>query len=1121
MFLGTKNSKTFIKATTAIAVVASTVAVAAPVMTEASGFKDVPSTHQFYTDIMNLQQRGIIQGFPDGTFKAGEGVTRGQAAKIIAGVLGLNTTAVANPQFKDIPTTHQYYGAVAALKQAGIIDGKGDGTYGVNEPIQRNHIAKILMNAFSLNGSSTTLPFTDIRAEYRAAIAALYTHKITTGTTSTTFSGTAEVTRGQLAAFIARAEQAVAKPPVDEPTVDSNKLSFTFQTLPTNGKLTVAGKTYEVADTLASIFVKANEKALTNAVIQATVANGKIVSIDQLTLNQAGTATNPVTFTAVATVGALVVNTDFVHVKNVKVTTDVTLAKAAATAVTLDGITIEGKLVIQQTAPVASLAPVADTAKTLTVTVANTALKNTVISREHTKIVTNQKIAQLTLAASVQTFASEGPIGQANVDAKQLKWTGKSDIDHVTVNGATELSFELEGVIAKLTVTNPNAKITLAPNVKITNLVLPQGKTAADVIVNYQAVASQIGTSTTSTGGGSSSGGGSGGGSGSGNNEFTLSVMHNNDIHANLDNLPKTVTAIKEYRAQKPNALLVNAGDVFSGTLYFNTFEGKADLAMLKLLGYDAMTFGNHEFDLGSSTEGHQALVDFIKGANFPFVSSNVDFSADNRFTGLFTDLISSNPQQGKIYNGIVKEINGEKVGIFGLTTEETKGISSPGNVTFENYLEEAEKAVKAFKDMGVNKIVALTHLGYDDNPAVDNDLTLAAQVDGIDLIVGGHSHTKLEEPVIIDKDENGATKEPTVIVQANEYNKFLGTVDVKFNNKGIVVDVDGQLIEIGKQVDDAEALKTLKPFKEEVEKISSSELGITLAAALENPRSTDTSSVSVRANETVLGNIITDGMLAKAKQYDKDIILALQNGGGIRAPIDAGAVTVGEVIKVLPFGNTLATMSITGKELKEAFEISFKSYPGESGGFLHIAGGKVEFDSTKPVGERVVAIYVNNGGTYTKLKDDTTYKVATNAFTAKGGDSYTVFEELYKAGKVTDLGLSDWENFRDHLLTIKDAIPTKTEGRIVDVSSVKVITPEEVQGGTEENPIVISSDAIVNLSDVTNLEHVVFEGNLTLTGTASSATVIANVKVNGKVDATAVQGEVELTGIEADVLEL
>ncbi|MDQ7862134.1 metallophosphoesterase [Peribacillus frigoritolerans] len=132
--------------------------------------------------------------------------------------------------------------------------------------------------------------------------------------------------------------------------------------------------------------------------------------------------------------------------------------------------------------------------------------------------------------------------------------------------------------------------------------------------------------------------------------------MHTNDTHAHLDNVAKRVTAVKEVRKSKPQALLVDAGDVFSGTLYFNEFKGQADLRFMNLMKYDVMTFGNHEFDLGSSAEGHQDLADFIKGAKFPFVSSNVDFSKDDKFKGLFSDLISSKPEQGKIYNGIVKQ---------------------------------------------------------------------------------------------------------------------------------------------------------------------------------------------------------------------------------------------------------------------------------------------------------------------------------------------------------------------------------------------------------------------------------------------------------------------------------
>lgn len=520
--------------------------------------------------------------------------------------------------------------------------------------------------------------------------------------------------------------------------------------------------------------------------------------------------------------------------------------------------------------------------------------------------------------------------------------------------------------------------------------------------------------------------------------KFSLSLMHTNDTHAHVDNVAKRVTAVKEVRESKPKALLIDAGDVFSGTLYFNEFKGQADLQFMNLMKYDVMTFGNHEFDLGSSDEGHQALADFIKGAKFPFVSSNVDFSKDDKFTGLFSDLISSKPEQGKIYNGIIKEIDGEKVGFFGLTTEETKDISSPGSIAFENYLEEAEKAVKAFEGMGVNKIVAISHLGYDDNAEYDNDLTLAAKVEGIDVIVGGHSHTQLDAPVVISKDENGQTKDPTLIVQAYQYSDYLGTLDVEFDSKGKIVGQAGQLIKLADKQDDAEATKMLESYSNKIQEVKESKTGATAVKALESPRdSGDVTKPSVRKNETELGNLITDAMLTKAKEFNKDTVIAVQNGGGIRAGIDQGDITLGDILTVLPFGNTLATMNLTGEEITLALEHSVSQAPKESGGFLHVSGMKFTYDSTKESGKRIQKVEVlGQDGAYSELDKTKQYTVATNAFTAKGGDGYTVFKKAYEEGRVTDIGLADWENLAEHVSKLKTVNPT-IEGRIKDVSGI------------------------------------------------------------------------------------
>ncbi|WP_431810371.1 5'-nucleotidase C-terminal domain-containing protein [Lysinibacillus capsici] len=513
---------------------------------------------------------------------------------------------------------------------------------------------------------------------------------------------------------------------------------------------------------------------------------------------------------------------------------------------------------------------------------------------------------------------------------------------------------------------------------------------------------------------------------------FSLSILHVNDTHARANELPKLATAVKEQREAKKNVLTLHAGDAFNGTLYFNEFHGQADLALLNEIGFDAMVFGNHEFDLGASPEGHQALADFVKGAKFPFVDANADFSADDKFTGLFTDLISSEPENGKIYSGIVKEIDGEKVGIFGLTTEETKAVASPDKVTFSNYIEEAKKAVAAFEGMGVNKIIALTHIGFEDNANIDNDQLLAKNVDGIDIIVGAHDHTKLDKPFIVDTNTAGEAKEATLIVQANEYVKYLGTLDVTFDGNGVVTEYNGELIDLGKVAEDKAALEKLAPFKEKVDAIMKQEIGVKLNEALDGSREL------VRTQEAALGNLITDGMLAKSQQYsDKKVVMAFTNGGGIRETIPAGEITVGHVMTVLPFGNTLALMDITGAQLKEAFELSVGQAPNQFGGFLQIAGAKLQYDSSKEAGSRIVSFeYLDQAtGKYVAFEDDKTYTVATNAFTAKqGGDGYEVFRKIYEEGHVTDLGLSDWENFQEHLLSLKE-VKTTTEGRIVDVA--------------------------------------------------------------------------------------
>lgn len=554
---------------------------------------------------------------------------------------------------------------------------------------------------------------------------------------------------------------------------------------------------------------------------------------------------------------------------------------------------------------------------------------------------------------------------------------------------------------------------------------------------------------------------------------FKLTIMHMNDTHAHADLLPKMMTAIKEVRTEDPEALLFNAGDVFSGTLYFNEYHGKADLALLNMMDLDAMVFGNHEFDLGSSENGHKSLSEFVSAAKFPLLGTNVDLSGDAFMNKLVKNEFTDSPEDGKVFDGMVKEVNGEKIGIFGLTTEDTANISSPVNVKFLNYIKEAERAVQAFEEMGINKIVAVTHLGYDSNPDFGNDLQLATYVDGIDVVVGGHSHTQLSEPVVVNKDEKGTEKEPTVVVQAYQYSQLLGKLQVEFDGNGVVIGQAGQLIDVASKEEDSEAAAILAPYKEKITELSTQESGAIAKKTLANPRLTD-SDVSVRANETELGNLVTDAMLAKAKERYPETVIAFQNGGGIRAAIEEGPITIGEIISVLPFGNDPVVVELSGEEIKQILEHSVSQAPAESGGFLHVAGMKFTYDSTKESGSRVISMYVKVNGEYQEIQANQKYLVTTNNFTAKGGDGFDVFAKAYQGGRVQDIGEIDWEQLRKYMVEdLGGVVAPVLEGRITDLLGTDPETPgDEEEEVTPEEPEVENPETGGNEDDSSDTDN-------------------------------------------------
>ena len=522
---------------------------------------------------------------------------------------------------------------------------------------------------------------------------------------------------------------------------------------------------------------------------------------------------------------------------------------------------------------------------------------------------------------------------------------------------------------------------------------------------------------------------------------FDLMVMHMNDHHAYLDNFPYISTVVNDIRANHENNLLLHGGDVFSGDLYWNKYKGQADVVMMNYLGFDAVTFGNHEFDEGGS---HEAMRQYVKAARFPILTANIDTSAEPAFEGLQKRGIVDNAAPGMIYDGSIQMMNGEKVGIFGLTTEETENIATPNKLKLENYIERAKATVAAFEAQGVNKIIAMTHLGVHESPVYGNDQQLANAVPGIDVIVGGHSHTELKEPMVVSHDSGAKT----FIVQAGEHANNLGTLDIKFNPKGQAYWNHGELIKIDSKTMkvDPKAEAVLKPFKQGKEDLKKESIGVKSEVLLDAKRDSSAEGVSsIRHNETNLGNIVADAMLWKAKSMPNlkdEIVVSMQNGGGIRTSIEAGDISVGSIYQVLPFGNPLAIVESNGKEVRQALERSVfaATIDGgkglkESGGFLHVGGMKFTFDSTKKTGERVDKIWVLKGTEYVELEPTQKVFIATNSFTARGGDGYEVFEKASAEGRVSDPGFSDTQNVIEYLKSLGDTISPKVEGRIIDTS--------------------------------------------------------------------------------------
>lgn len=475
------------------------------------------------------------------------------------------------------------------------------------------------------------------------------------------------------------------------------------------------------------------------------------------------------------------------------------------------------------------------------------------------------------------------------------------------------------------------------------------------------------------------------------NADYTLHILHINDFHSRMEpinasdstcgteaeekgecfgGIARVASKIKELRdqlqADGQNVVVLDAGDQYQGSLFYTTYKGKDTVEFMQAIGFDAMAVGNHEFD-----DGPEGLAVLADGVGFPVVSGNLDLS-------------QSDVLRDRIDDVLTLEIGGEKIGIVSALAMDTPETAAPGDkVVFQDDLESLKADVAELTESGVNKIIALTHSGY------ARDLEFAGQVVGIDAVVGGHSHTLLGDM------DGAAGPYPTIVTNtdgdevpvatAYAYGKYLGHLTLTWDDKGKLTGIEGAPILLDTSVTpDPQIAARVAEMAEPIE-----ELRQKVVARISAPIDGDRTSCRVR--ECEMGNVVASAMLDRVR--DQGVAIAIANSGGLRASIDAGPVTMDEVLTVLPFQNTLSTFQLKGADVIAALENGASQYEESAGRFAQVAGLKYSVDPAAAAGSRISEVLVQDGTDWVPIDRSATYGIVSNNYIRNGGDGYGIFE--------------------------------------------------------------------------------------------------------------------------------
>ncbi|KAI9500040.1 Metallo-dependent phosphatase [Coemansia spiralis] len=466
----------------------------------------------------------------------------------------------------------------------------------------------------------------------------------------------------------------------------------------------------------------------------------------------------------------------------------------------------------------------------------------------------------------------------------------------------------------------------------------------------------------------------------------SLRIIHTNDIHAHYSSFNKyggdcsnedkvnggcyggaarLVTIVNQLRSGHPNTLLFDAGDQAQGTLFYTVGKFNTTIKVMNQLKYDAMCLGNHEFD-----DGPDFLAGFLEKLSFPAVSANIDTTKNANLARALKPYIV---------------INKYKLGVIGYITNTTDSISNAGpTVSFTDAASAVNKYVDELRGMGIKRIIAVSHNGYHE------DIDVAARTRGLDIIVGGHSHTYLS----LDSSEPGAggpypTKvkntenKDTFVVQAKAWGEYVGYVDVEFNDDGSVKALAGEPIHMTESIpEDAEMAANVQRWRQPFEKYGDTVVG-NITASLTNS--------GCKERECGIGDLTADAMLwSFSKIAHADI--AFINGGGIRAGIRAGTVMVKDLLLVFPFGDSLVTFDIAGKDLEQVIKGVYQGKNIKSnkpvGSTLQVAGMRIKYKSTSTGNRAVKSIEIANKSGWMLVDPNKVYKAVTVEYIAKGGDN-------------------------------------------------------------------------------------------------------------------------------------